>query len=87
MLSDTSPHIEALLVTMWRTASAPQKIAMVDEARMLVKNAIRADLRRQFPDDDEATLDYRVAARFYGTDFLSKMGVPTPSAIQSIHGN
>lgn len=61
--SDTPPHVERLMIELWRRATADQKLARMFGMGRMINELAKAEVRRRYPGASSREIDLRLAAR------------------------
>ena len=70
-MKDTTPEIEAELVTLFARRSNSERLRMVSEMFDLARALLIADIRRQEPDISDGDLRLRLFDRLYAADLAN----------------
>lgn len=72
LAADTSEEAEAVLIDIWRNASAARKIAMVLSANRTARALALTGLRERYPNESPARLQRRLAELWLGSELATK---------------
>jgi len=76
ILNDTKPEAEAVLIELLRHAPVEQKLRMVGQMHMAVREFALAGLRLRFPNATEEQLRRRLADLLLGPELAAKVYGP-----------
>jgi hypothetical protein len=72
LAADTSEEAEAVLINIWRNASAARKMAMVLSANRTARALALTGLRERYPNESPARLQRRLADLWLGPALAAK---------------
>jgi hypothetical protein len=79
LAADTSEEAEAVLINIWRNASAARKMAMVLSANRTARALALTGLRERYPNQSPARLQRRLADLWLGSELATKAYGPLGS--------